>query len=338
MTALPSGSPPQSGASCSGALRRILVIKTGALGDFIQAFGPFQAIRNAHPNASLVLLTGKAFVTLGQESGFFDEVLTDPRPKALHLGQWLRFLRTLRPYRFQRVYDLQRKNRQYWLWQGLKYGLPKDQKLEWSGVFKGCDFYQPDRKTDHRHGMDKIAEQLAIAGLPGVPPADLSGLQKDLSAFAPLPADFALLVPGAAPTRPKKKWPAADYGQLAQKLLDHNITPIVIGTETERDDIQALRNICPAALDFSGRTDFGHLVSLATQARFAIGNDTGPMHLFAAAGCPLLVLYSADSDPQMTLPRNSHPGRPVHFLQCPDLRDLSLDQVWEQVRTMFLSL
>ena len=36
---------------------RILVIKLGALGDFIQAMGPFKAIRNQHPDARLVLLT-----------------------------------------------------------------------------------------------------------------------------------------------------------------------------------------------------------------------------------------------------------------------------------------
>ncbi len=59
---------------------RILVIKLGALGDFIQATGPFAAIRTHHVGERIVLLTTEPFAALERTSGYFDEVWIDSRP------------------------------------------------------------------------------------------------------------------------------------------------------------------------------------------------------------------------------------------------------------------
>ena len=55
----------------------LLVIKLGALGDFVLATGPFAAIRAAHPNEVLVLLTTAPFAEFARASGYFDEVWID---------------------------------------------------------------------------------------------------------------------------------------------------------------------------------------------------------------------------------------------------------------------
>ena len=52
-----------------------------------------------------------------------------------------------------------------------------------------------------------------------------------------------------------------------------------------------------------------------------MGNDTGPMHLIAAAGCPCLVLFSHDSDPERCVPR----GGRVSILRRPDLANLPVE-------------
>ena len=54
--------------------RRILVIKLGALGDFVLATGPFAAIRDAHPDDEIVLLTTAPYTQMGRSCGLFDEV------------------------------------------------------------------------------------------------------------------------------------------------------------------------------------------------------------------------------------------------------------------------
>ena len=66
--------------------RRVLVIKHGALGDFVQALGPFQAIRAFHLADSVVLLTGSRFAEVAATCGYFDEVWIDDRPPPWRLG------------------------------------------------------------------------------------------------------------------------------------------------------------------------------------------------------------------------------------------------------------
>ena len=60
--------------------KNILIIKHGALGDFVLSFGPFKAIRNYHLNDYLVLLTTGKFEEFAQESNYFDEIIIDNRP------------------------------------------------------------------------------------------------------------------------------------------------------------------------------------------------------------------------------------------------------------------
>ncbi|MBF0248307.1 MAG: ADP-heptose--LPS heptosyltransferase, partial [Alphaproteobacteria bacterium] len=82
----------------SGArTERILVIKLGALGDFVQALGPMQAIRAHHAGAHLVLLTQKAYADFARASNLFDEVWIDSeRPKAWQVGRVMRLRRKLK--------------------------------------------------------------------------------------------------------------------------------------------------------------------------------------------------------------------------------------------------
>ncbi len=79
----------------------------------------------------------------------------------------------------------------------------------------------------------------------------------------------------------------------------------------------------PGSRDLAGRTSLAELAVLARGAAAALGNDTGPMHLIAAAGCPTLVLFSDASDPALCAPR----GPAVQILHRPDLGNLAVEEV-----------
>jgi ADP-heptose:LPS heptosyltransferase len=108
------------------------------------------------------------------------------------------------------------------------------------------------------------------------------------------------------------------------------MTPVLLGTEAEVGALAEIARACPAARDLCGETGFAEIAALARGARLAVGNDTGPMHLIAAAGCPSLVLYSADSDPARTAPR----GPKVAILRERSLADLKLDRVLAALDTL----
>ena len=127
------------------------------------------------------------------------------------------------------------------------------------------------------------------------------------------------LVPGSAPHRPVKRWPVAYYERLAQELHGRGLNPVVLGSSGESH----LAAEIPSAIDLTGQTTFGDLADIARVARFAVGNDTGPMHLLAAAGCRSVVLFSHDSDPALCAPR----GAEVTVLRRPALADLAVEDV-----------
>ena len=104
---------------------RLLVIKLGALGDFVLATGPFAAIRAAHPNEEVILLTTAPFAEFARTSGYFDEVWVDERPSRIALIAIQRLRRQLRRGRFYRVYDLQTSDRSSWYFRLMR-GFMRD--------------------------------------------------------------------------------------------------------------------------------------------------------------------------------------------------------------------
>jgi ADP-heptose:LPS heptosyltransferase len=292
---------------------RILVIKLAALGDFVQAFGPFAAIRAHHPDAAITLLTTPPYADLARRSPWFDAVWSDGRPSWRDAAAWWRLARRLRGAGFARVYDLQTSRR------SSRYRVLVGGAAEWSGIASGASHPHANPRRDAMHTAERQREQLEMAGIRRFPPPETDWLDADLGAFA-LPPRFALLVPGASPGRPGKRWPAERYGELAAGL---DLPAAVVGGAAEAPLAAEVAARAPGTIDLTGRTDFAALGALGRRAAFAVGNDTGPVHLIAAAGCPTLALFGPESDPALCAPR----GPAVAVLRHPRLAALEAAEV-----------
>ena len=308
-----------SGANAEGVhqQRCVLVIKLGALGDFVLALGPCAAIRRHHPDAHITLLTMAPFAALAAASGYFDEILIDERAPWWRPPRWLALGRQLRCGHFDRVYDLQTSDRSGWYFRLMS------RKPEWSGITKGCSHPHDNPDRDRMHTLDRQAELLAIAGIDDVPAPELTWAVADLGRFEVSPP-FVLIAPGAAPHRPGKRWPASSYAVLARGLLEAGYSPVLIGTAAEAETARYIVAHCDAVVDLTGRTSLLEVAALARAASAAVGNDTGPMHIAAAVGRRSVVLFSSDSDPSLTAPR----GESVTVLQRSNLADLPVDDVF----------
>lgn len=292
----------------------VLVIKLGAFGNIVLALGAFRAIRQHHPGAKISVLTSAAYADWLRSFPYFDEVLVDPNPTRLDFAGRGRLREMFARGQFNRVYDLQtapRSSRYFTM-------FPTKHRPAWSGIAYGCAL--PDRNPDRNrmHDVARLESQLRQAGLTEFPPADLSWCTGDIARFN-LPQHFAILVPGSSPTRLAKRWPAIRYAALAELLAQRGIGSVVVGSAQEA----GLAAQIPKAIDLTGQTGFGDLADLARAARFAVGNDTGPMHLIATAGCPTVTLFSRDSNPDLCAPA----GPWTRVLRRPDLADLSVEDV-----------
>jgi len=297
---------------------RILVIKLGALGDIVQSLGPAAAIRRHHADAEITLLTSAPFAAFLGQSPYFDTVWVDERPGPLDFGGLWRLRRRLRGGDFRWVYDLQTSGRSSWYFHLMGPG----RRREWSGIARGASHRHDTPGRNRMHTLARQADQLRTAGIAAMPPPDLAWVQADIRRFD-LPERFAVLVPGGAQHRPDKRWPVERYAALATKLADRGVVPVIVGGEAERRLGKSIEQTRAGARDLTGETGFAEVVALGRAALWAVGNDTGPMHLLAAAGAPVTVLYSAVSDPALTAPW----GPKVTILRRPSLSDLAVEEV-----------
>ncbi len=297
---------------------RILVIKLGALGDVAQALPAMQAIRDHHAGAALTLLTTPAFAPTFRACPWFAEVWEDGRAPGWRIDAWLALRRRLRGGGFARVYDLQTAGRTDFYFSLL---LPGP-RPEWVGTAAGASHRHVNPARDSMHTEERLADQLAAAGIAAVPAPDLSWLAGDVARFG-LKAPYALLAPGAAPHRPAKRWPAERFGALAGRLAGAGLMPVVLGAAADAPLAATISDHAGMSVDLAGRTTIADLAALGRGAALGVGNDTGPMHWLAAAGAPCLTLFSAESDPALCAPR----GDATRWLRRDDLRDLPVNDV-----------
>ena len=301
---------------------RILVIKHGALGDFVLATGPFKAIRARHLDSRITLLTSPPFEALGRDSGYFEDIWLDGRPSPFQVAAWLQLRKQFLAGRFDRVYDLQTSGRTGWY-----YRIWPSPKPQWSGIAKRCSHPHDNPDRDHLHTVDRQAEQLRLAGIEFVPKPDVDWLDAPVAGFQ-LPTQTALLVPGGSSLRLQKRWPAAHYVALARQLFAEGLVPVLIGTEAERDVTSKIAHHCDEAIDLTGRTSLSELASLCRHASVVIGNDTGPMHISALTGCRTVVLFSQDSNPALCAPL----GPQVTVIRRDRLEDLAVEDVLREAQ------
>jgi heptosyltransferase-2 len=165
--------------------------------------------------------------------------------------------------------------------------------------------------------LDQTVKRFVALGLPrdaAVPPvlpaelqprlrSDARNLERLRALHALTPgARVAALMPGAE-YGPAKRWPAAHFGALAANLARADADVVVLGSAKEKtigDEVVAsaanarVRNLC-------GATSLADVVDLLAAADVAVSNDSGLLHVAAAAGAPVVALYGSSS-PKFTPP------------------------------------
>jgi len=107
------------------------------------------------------------------------------------------------------------------------------------------------------------------------------------------------LLPGSA--APSRRWPAERFAALARRRLDAGEEVVVFGGKGEADLTRRIVEEAPGAADVGGRTDLPALAGGLASCAAVVANDTGPMHLAAALGRPVVGIFGA-GDPAQTRP------------------------------------
>ena len=297
----------------------ILIIKHGALGDLIQITNALKSIRHKYPESKITLLTDIKFKFFSDRIIFIDEIIYENRPSFLRIDKWLTIILKITRRNFNIVFDLQNSDRTsvYYFFIRLF-----NSKVIWSGNRKGGKYKYHPKNFESVPIKDRIKNQLALMNIEIYDNPDISWmLNKNI---INLPNnDFVILLPGSSLEHKHKRWPAEKFAELANHLKERNIDSIILGqSHSEGEELKKIKLLAPKIIDFSNQ-DLDCLATTASKAIGAIGNDTGPTFIAAAAGCPITWLLSSHTDPNIT----QLLGSKVNTLKKDNISDITTDEV-----------
>lgn len=265
---------------------QILVIRHGAIGDFLKVVGRMFAVRKRHPDAHIALLTQKWLFPVAEKMGIFDELIADSRrydPK-----EWYYVCKTVLADRgFDIIYDLQGNSRTLHRYQRLARFLTKH-PMRW-GKYKSDEVVFTSTPAKLPFTFRRCTTE--TVPLPALP-QDLSFLHGDRRNFDLLPEKFILLIPGCSAKNPQKRWPAERYREVTEHFGRQGIKSVVLGTAAESAEISAICRDNPHAVDFMGKCGLVDIPDLARRALVTVGNDTGPTHMIHWCGLKTVILFT----------------------------------------------
>ena len=338
--------------------RRILIIKPSSLGDIVHALPVLRAIRKAHPKAHIAWLVNRGFAPLLEGHPLLDEVIPFDRVEygnmARSLGAllaFIRFVRAIRRRQFDLVVDLQGLFRSGFL--ALASGAPR--RVGFASAREFAPAFYSRRVDGQRHALHAVDLNLRLARAMGWPADNLQfplGLGAEgLEAARALLAEvagrslgaFTAVIPG---TRwESKRWRADRFAALIDRLASEAFPPVVVvGGPNDRafaDEILAACRSTP--IDLVGRTSLRTLTGVIALAQTVVCHDSGPMHLAAALGKPVVALFGptnpgrtgpyCDSAQIVALPL---PCAPCYSRTCPlshhnCMQQLDVEMVWQAI-------
>jgi heptosyltransferase-1 len=305
---------------------RILIVRLSSMGDVIHALPAAALLREVFPHATLGWLIEERWAELLCTLSFPRAGARSPqRPLVDHvhpvnLKRWRRSffspqtweqmaagLSDLRAVNYEVAIDFQGAVRSAVLarWSGAPTVYGAIQPRENAASM----WYTRTVLTRGQHVVEQacsLAEALMGWSAP-IPPAQLpcdpiAESAVDLRLHELDIHHFAILNPGAG--WGAKQWPASRYGDVAQALAQNGLKTILNfgpGEERLARAAEAASDGAAVALSFS----ISQLVALTRRARLFIGGDTGPMHLAAALGVPVVALFGP-TDPARNGPFATH--------------------------------
>ncbi|MBO6166728.1 MAG: glycosyltransferase family 9 protein [Kiritimatiellae bacterium] len=276
----------------------ILVIKHGALGDFVMAMPMMAAIRARHPDAHITLITQGSLTGLAKCTRLFDGFAVDNRtykPK----DWWYIIKETIADKRYSVIYDLQSNNRTLVRYAPLARFATRHPMVWAKRVKGGFVFRSTGAKLPYMFSFPK-SRFVAMAPIP----FDMSKVRGEGKNFGLLPERYVLLIPGCSAGNTQKRWPADRYREVSLALGKRGIKTVVLGTKDEEKEISTICRDNPDAVDFMGKAQIADIPEMAARSLAIIGNDTGPTHIAWRTGRPTIMCFTT-FDAGRAAPKNA---------------------------------
>lgn len=329
--------------------RSILLVKPSSLGDIVNTLPALAALRRGWPAASIDWLVKPEWTELLHNHPMLHDVVTLPG----NWKQWMRFIGELRRRHYDMVIDFQGLLRSGLLGlvtqAAVRVGFADGREGSpwcYTHSFASTEgvFHAVERYLDLIRHVGVATDGRTMFPLPRWRHAE-SWVDALWQSEKIGPEEVVCVVHPAARWA-TKRWPAERYAQLADWMLSQKGCRVMLigGSGQIKQLHEVKRQMRRLPIDLAGRTNLQQLTALLRKAMVVVTNDSGPMHLSAAVGTPVVAVFGR-TDPRQIGPYGlghvvlqggidcSGCGR--HFckrrLAC--LKAISVDQVCRAVET-----
>lgn len=314
----------QTGCNAGGQIRRIVVVRSlPGLGDLLCAIPALRTLRAAFPDAQITLLGLPGSQWLVDR---FPQWLDDwlPFPGFPGIPEGWQGVQAIPPFLMQvqaHPFDL--------AIQLHGNGSIMNSFVQLLGAVTTAGFFLPGQfcpnaatflpYPDTEPEIWRLLRLLEFLGMPlqgdqltfPIRPADWSEYRPLAAHHSLQPGSYICLHAGASSA--DRRWSAAGFAQVADRLTDLGYRVVLTGTSSEQSIAQAVLDAARSPLlNLVGQTSLGSLAALLQQSSLLICNDTGISHLAAALQAPSIVIFS-NSDPHRWAPLD----RDRHRVICP---------------------
>ncbi|MFZ1990306.1 MAG: glycosyltransferase family 9 protein [Alphaproteobacteria bacterium] len=253
--------------------KQILFVVPSPLGDALLTTGVLNYLIEQNPGAAVTVICSKVNQALFRAApGVVRTITIEKKRYGLH---WIEAYLTLR----RRHWDVVADFRNVAIFRLLR------SKVRFHAAKRNF--------TSH-----KVEQNAQVLGIPAQDPKLWIDEAARSKAAALLPANIPLIGFGPMSSSPFKEWPPERFAELARRLTDeHDALPgasiVVFGTSQERNRAGELMELLPPqnTIDLMGKTDPLEAAACLARLSLFVGNDSGPMHIAAAAGTPTLGLF-----------------------------------------------
>jgi 3-deoxy-D-manno-octulosonic-acid transferase/heptosyltransferase-1 len=333
----------------------ILIVKLSAIGDVIHTLPSLASLRRLYPDAHITWVVEEAAADIVKNHPYLDVVIVSKRKswsKDIQKSKILKplfnmrsLIKELRQQRYDLVIDFHGlfKSSIIVLLSRGKRKLGYDSLQELSGLFlnekipEDINKHAVDRYLDFPRYLGAKIDNIEFI-LPQNNDAEAK-VQLLMSKYKLDDKKFIAINPIAF--WETKLWDDNNFAMLAD-LIKNNLRMDVVFTGSEKSIIERITSkMKTEGINLGGRTSLSELAYLYKKARFVITTDSGPMHLAAAVGTPVIALFGP-TDPARTGPygeghtivRAELPCIPCFLKKCPTkkcMKEISPEQVFKVV-------
>jgi lipopolysaccharide heptosyltransferase I len=291
---------------------RILIVRLSAIGDVVRVLPALHALRDRFPNAQIDWAVEDKAHTVIEGHPELDQCIVFSRPNGKRAGlrAFWRFLKTIRGGRYDIAVDFHGI---------LKSGLiTRFSRARERYAFapprarEGSHLFANHRVNLTRPHLNRIEENLQLCaaldahGRTYESPIFIpEAINEEIEAYFQETFDAAQHVVGVHPAvdRPEKQWPASAFIELVDLLkADGRFEVLLTHGPGQGELVRTIHDRCRRKPVIAPETPtLKHYAALISQAALYFGGDTGPMHIAAAMGTPVVAVFGG-TDPRQHAP------------------------------------